>query len=259
MGPGKAVVEREQPCSGVEMGEGGPGKAVVEMEQPCSGVEMGACGPGKAVVEMEQPCSGVDMPKQQVLEETAGESENVGVASAPPNDDEDERITIEDVTDEEEGNVEDMDSRETINTKINKKKVGGVVQGNSMKLGETYDAEIEAHKEKRRKEALTRQKRIEKALEKEKNWEMMRELKRIIRENGGQWHDSEELRKEERAKIEQENELERERKKRMKKAGKQKQKLLTDLLLRELPEKKREILVKEEERRRRLELQEAKD
>ena len=29
IGPGKAVVEREQPCSGVEMGEGGPGKAVV--------------------------------------------------------------------------------------------------------------------------------------------------------------------------------------------------------------------------------------
>ena len=69
MGPGKAVVEREQPCPGVEMGEGGPGKAVVEVEQPCSGVEMGAGGPGKAVVEMEQPCSGVDMPNQQVLEE----------------------------------------------------------------------------------------------------------------------------------------------------------------------------------------------
>ena len=45
----------------------------------------------------------------------------------------------------------------------------------------------------------------------------------------------------------------------MKKAGKQKQKLLTDLLLRELPEKNREKLVREEERRRRLELQEAKE
>ena len=106
--------------------------------------------------------------------------------------------------------LEDMDSRETINTKTNTKKVGGVVQGKSMKLGETYDAEIEAHKENRRKEALTRQKRIEKAVEKEKSWEMMRELKRIIRENRGQWHDSEELRNEERSKLEHENELERE-------------------------------------------------
>ena len=44
-----------------------------------------------------------------------------------------------------------------------------------------------------------------------------------------------------------------------KKAGKQKQKLLTDILLRELPAEKREKLEKEEERRRRLELQEAKE
>ena len=88
---------------------------------------------------------------------------------------------------------------------------------------------------------------------------MMRESKRIIRENRGQWHDSEELRKEEINKIELENYLEKERKRRMKKAGKQKQKLLTDLLLKELPEKKREKLVKEEERKRRLELQEAKE
>ena len=58
-----------------------------------------------------------------------------------------------------------------------------------------WDAEIASHKEKRRKEAMTRQKRIEKAVEKENSWEMMRELKRIIRENRGQQNDSEELRK----------------------------------------------------------------
>ena len=83
---------------------------------------------------------------------------------------------------------------------------------------------------------------------------MMRELKRIIRENKGQWNDSEELRKEEINKIELENDLEREKKKRIKKAGKQKQQLLTVLLLKELPEKKREKLLEEEKRQRRLEL-----
>ena len=77
-------------------------------------------------------------------------------------------------------------------------------------------------------------------MRKEKSWEMMRELKKIIRENRGQRNDSEELRTE---KIEVEKELERERKKRIKKAGKQKQKLLTDLLMKELPEKKREQLL----------------
>ena len=46
---------------------------------------------------------------------------------------------------------------------------------------------------------------------------------------------------------------------RIKKAGKQKQKLLTDLLMKELPQKKREKLLKEEKRKRRLELQEAKE
>ena len=43
-------------------------------------------------------------------------------------------------------------------------------------------------------------------------------------------------------KIEVENDLEREKKKSIKKAGKEKQKLLTDLLMKELPEKKREQL-----------------
>ena len=52
--------------SGVEWEGSGPGKAVVEMEQPCSGVDMEAGGPGKAVVEINQPCSGMDM------EETGG-------------------------------------------------------------------------------------------------------------------------------------------------------------------------------------------
>ena len=62
-----------------------------------------------------------------------------------------------------------MDSRATINIKTKTKKVGGLVQGKIMKLGETYDAEIETHKEKRRNEPLTRQKSIEKAVEKEKS------------------------------------------------------------------------------------------
>ena len=48
-------------------------------------------------------------------------------------------------------------------------------------------------------------------MRKEKSWKMMRELKRLIRENRGQWNDSEELRKEERNKIEVEKELEREK------------------------------------------------
>ena len=63
---------------------------------------------------------------------------------------------------------------------------------------------------------MARHTRIEKAVEKEKSWEMMRELKRIIRENRGQWNDSEEFRKGEINKIEVEKELERERKKRIK-------------------------------------------
>ena len=48
-------------------------------------------------------------------------------------------------------------------------------------------------------------------MRKEKSWKMMRELKRLIRENRGQWNDSEELRKEERNKIEVEKELERDK------------------------------------------------
>ena len=41
----------------------------------------------------------------------------------------------------------------------------------------------------------------------------MRELKKTIRENRGQWNDSEELRKEEINRLEVEKELEREKKK----------------------------------------------
>ena len=99
-----------------------------------------------------------------------------------------------------------MDSRATIKTK-RKKVGGGVVQGKCMTMGGNYDDEIAAHKEKRRKEILERQTRIEKAVRKEKSWELMRELKKIIRENRGQWNDNEELRREERKKIEVEKEL----------------------------------------------------
>ena len=44
-GPGRAVVEMEQPSSGVDLETSGPGKAVVEMEQPCLGADLEACGP----------------------------------------------------------------------------------------------------------------------------------------------------------------------------------------------------------------------
>ena len=47
--------------------------------------------------------------------------------------------------------------------------------------------------------------------------------------------------------------------KRIKKEGKQKQKLMTDILMKELPEKKRETLLEEEKRKGRLELQGAKE
>ena len=41
----------------------GPGRAVVEMEQPSPGVDLKASGPGKAAVVMKQPCLGGDMEK----------------------------------------------------------------------------------------------------------------------------------------------------------------------------------------------------
>ena len=52
---GKEKIEDLEQC--------GPGRAVVEMEQPSSGVDLKASGPGKAVVVMEQPCLGADLEK----------------------------------------------------------------------------------------------------------------------------------------------------------------------------------------------------
>ena len=101
-------------------GDWGPGKAVEEMGQPSSGRN-----PTDEVPTQEEITCRV--PNLQVLEEPVGEGEHVGLASAPSND-EGERITIEDVTDEEGGHVEDMDIRTTVKTKT-KKVGGGVVQG----------------------------------------------------------------------------------------------------------------------------------
>ena len=87
----------------------------------------------------------------------------------------------------------------------------GVVQGKAVNIEGKYDKEIAAHRETKRNEMIEREKSIEKAARKEKSWELMRELKKI-RENRGQWKENEELGGEERTKIEEEKEREKESK-----------------------------------------------
>ena len=126
---------------------------------------------------------------EPVLEEPGETAKHGDLAYMPAN--EEERVTMEDLTDEEGGHVEDMDKEQRTKKKI---KGRGVVQGKAVKICGNYDKEIAAHKENKIKEMIERDKSIEKAARKEKSWELMRELKKIIRENRGQWKENEELR-----------------------------------------------------------------
>ena len=119
-----------------------------------------------------------------------------------------------------------------------------------------YDDEILRYKENLKIEADKREKRIEKASGAEKSWEMMRELKQMIKKHSRQWKENEELRNIETKRLQEEKNKEKEKDKRIKMARKKKQNLLTDLKieknLKELSVEKRNEILEEEKKIKRL-------
>ena len=123
---------------------------------------------------------------------------------------------------------------------------------------EDWERRIREYRRDLERERVKDEERKEKAKKKEKSWELFRECKRFIKENGGRWR----VCKEEKEMVEEE----KRKKERFGKIGKKKlemkekliQKKLAETWLR-LPEKEKVKFRNEEEKRRRLEMKTSRE
>ena len=138
-------------------------------------------------------------------------------------------------------------------------------KGDGVYYGDTETVELidweetfRQHLEETARMEKERQKRIEGAEKQEKSWELLRECVGYIKENEKAWKREEEEKLTERQKKEQKNKLKQaEKKQKEKETDKQMQQKITESWKR-IPEHERRHLLKEEEKRRRMELREVK-